>query len=498
VRATKMDPTFGRIEYRAGRRFVRSETSLLQYAVFYQDDLEIASGSTMKILGPVSTNGSAYIGAQTGAEIYITDKISVGGSLNGGTNGVDGTTLRKPGATGSSLLHDPIWDPDLNDGNLPTQATQRALQYEKLSAPENFIGGVDMSKALLNPAYGNDPNEIYRSIIGPPPTTPLSDDPTVGNRRMYNRAGIVVTVTVESGLPVVNIGTPANPTFFNGDVTQALRDQIFPEKRKDVFDKREDTNVKITTMDVERLNYALQNTPTLANAYNGVLYVHDATGNTGAGSAIRMKNAEETPMFLDANNVSKGFAVVSNNAVYVQGDYNTKTIVEAGVERENPSAIMADAVTFLSQGWNDVNSTADVWTRRAEIPTPLTGAGYGDADVNTMTVNSAILTGNTPSTDISTPVANRTNSGGVQNIVRLMEDWDAKAIKIKGSIGQLFRSKYMTSTFKGPGTVIAGGDYVYGLPGLGRELEFDDLLAKRPPPWTPTTTEFHRGDLFSW
>ncbi len=508
TRATITDPSFGKIEYRLGRRFVRSETSLLQFAVFYQDDLEIASGSNMTIKGPISTNGSAYIGAQSGVEIYITDKVSVGGSLNGGTNAVDGTQLRKPGASGSSTLHDPIFDTDLEDGTLPDQTAARTAQYEKLNAPENFIGGVDLAKALENPVYNNDPNEVYRSIIAPPPRNSSGDlieeDPTVQNRRMYNRAGIVVTVGVDSvtGDAVVNVGTSTNPTAFNTAIGDALKAQVFPELRKDVFDKRENRFVKVTTMDVERLNHALASIPSLGNAYNGVLYVHDNTNGSGSGSAIRMKNAEATPDFKDAYGAAKGFALVSDNPVYVQGDYNTKKIVENSVTRDNPAAIMADAVTLLSAGWNDDNSTHTIDAAEGARVADMLGQGpkdgYSTAE-NTMTVNSAILTGNTPSTGPDDP-GPATNSGGVQNIVRLMEDWWGPAlnIKLKGSIGQLFKSKYFNSPFKSTGVATPDGDpSVYYIPD-SRELEFDEDLAKRPPPWTPTTTEFHRGDIFLW
>jgi Tfp pilus assembly protein PilX len=506
VKAKKVDPIFGTIEYRAGRRFVRSETSILQYSVFYQDDLELASGSDMIINGPVSTNGSAYIGAQSGVDIIITDQLSVFNGFNGASDTTSGTTMRKPGAPGSSTLHAPIFDRNPHDTTTPDQATARASQVEKLTSPENFVGGVNIGKALTDypDAYENaagvtDANEVYRSIIAPPPKetdgTAIPEDPTVASRRMYNRAGIVVTIAEAlDGTISVNVGTPTNPTAYNATVASNINDIIpVAERRKSLYDKREGREIKTTTLDVGALNTALGTLSTLSSAYNGVVYIHDETSGArgpGDGSGIRLKNAETTPNLTDVNGQPKGFAVVSNNALYVQGDYNTAEITDASGTRTNPAALMADAVTLLSEGWNDDNATGTSEVRRA-VP---------EGTSTSMTINSAILTGNTPSS--ATPPV---NSGGVQNLVRLMEDWSGYRIAIKGSMGQLFTSKYMNSIFKSPsqpigvdpdGTV-TNDDRVYYVPDE-RVLDFDQDLARRPPAWTPTTTEFHRGDFFTW
>lgn len=498
VRATIQDPIFGTLEYRAGRRFVRSETSVLQFSVFYQDDMEIASGANMVINGPLSTNGSAYIGAQSGVDIIITDEISVLNDFNGSSNPLDGMTHRKPGAAGSSVLHDPIFDPNPNDADVPDQPTARGAQVKKLTGPENFVGGVNVGKALTDfpEAYENfagiaDANEVYRSVIAPPPEDEnglaISEDPIVASRRMYNRAGLVVTVSEDvNGDPVVNVGTPENPTAYNSTIAADL-DLIIPpdERRKDVYDKREQRTMKMTSLDVGALTTALGSNAALASAYNGVIYIHDATvgdRGPGDGAGIRLKNGASTPALTDADSRPKGFAVVTNNALYIQGDYNTTPITDGGTTRNNPAVLMGDAVTILSDGWSDDNSALTVDARRA-VP-----AG-GSSEI---TLNAGILTGNTPSG--STPP---TNSGGVQNLVRLLEDWSGYRVTISGSMGQLFASKYMNSEFRSPSKPLPDGDLVYWIPDE-RRLNFDRDLARRPPVWTPTTTEFNRGDFFTW
>jgi hypothetical protein len=396
------------------------------------------------------------------------------------------------------VLHDPVFDPNPNDADTPDQPTARGAQVKKLTGPENFVGGVNVGKALTDhpEAYENfagnaDANEVYRSAIAPPPTdndgNAITEDPMVASRRMYNRAGIVVTISEDGdGDPVVNVGTPANPTAYNAAIATQLDDIIPPdERRKDVFDKREQRNIKMTSLDVGALSTALAANATLSTAYNGVLYIHDQTAGArgpGDGSGIRLKNGNTTPAINNEDGQPKGFAVVTNNALYIQGDYNTTTIADGAGTRSNPSVLMGDAVTILSDGWNDDNSAGGIDQRRA---TPADGS-------TEMVLNAGILTGNTPSTT-SPP----TNSGGVQNLVRMMEDWSGYRVTIRGSMGQLFSSKYMNSEFKSPSAPLPDGDLVYWIPDE-RRLDFDRDLARRPPVWTPTTTEYNRGDFFTW
>jgi Tfp pilus assembly protein PilX len=73
--ASIVNPVLGPITYHSGRHFVYSSTSLFQFAVFYQGNLEIAAGGNMVIQGPVSTNASAYLGSQPGYTLTIADTI---------------------------------------------------------------------------------------------------------------------------------------------------------------------------------------------------------------------------------------------------------------------------------------------------------------------------------------------------------------------------------------------------------------------------------------
>ena len=117
-----------------------------------------------------------------------------------------------------------------------------------------------------------------------------------------------------------------------------------------------------------------------------------------------------------------------------------------------------------------------------------------------MTVNAAILTGNTPSTTTY-------NSGGVQNLVRMIEDWydpnptgTGLQLTLNGSLGQLFTSKYYTGAYKGNGvqaSLPAANDRIYLQPRT-RNFDYDAGFKSRLPAGSPTTTNFARGDFFFW
>jgi hypothetical protein len=245
--------------------------------------------------------------------------------------------------------------------------------------------------------------------------------------------------------------------------------------------------------------------PALAANYNGVVYIYDNTPQGATINGIRIADATTTPAYNDQNGNPLGFTVVSNNGVYVQGDYNTTPITVAGLSVPNPSAIMGDAVTALSQGWNMTNEATmqPISSREATASAPTQVFGVNPASggtANGMTVDAAILTGNTPTTAT-------TNSGGAQNLVRMIEDWfypdplhngTGMALTLNGSLGQLFSSKYFSGAYA-PGIQagLGAGSRVYIQPRT-RNVNYDSNLKQRTPAGSPSTTGFARGDFFFW
>jgi hypothetical protein len=563
--ATVNAPLLGNVTYDSGRHFVYSNTSLFQYAVFYQGNLEMSAGGNMTIGGPVSTNASAYLGAQDNNgspfTLTLTDSVAYFQNYNGAADPLSGETDL---LQGTSSLVDPVYNPNPQAAAPVAQAAQRALQVTKLSAQSSFIGGVDVAADIANPSYAAaytnlggqvDPNEIYRAVIAPPPLDSsgnlLAEDQTVAGSRMYNNAGILITIeqtssgsanASSSGNTVIHVGmspeatTPANPanvsmydnlpqfaTLVHPTGGTGASTDIITGVRQTVIDPRETLNgssgVAMTTIDIGNLNNALQgamSNPALSANYNGVVYIYDNTNNSSVSATpnlngIRIVDATTTPAFNDQNNNPLGFSVVSNNGVYVQGDYNTTPITVSGSSVNNPAAIMGDAITALSQGWSitAAGTLQPISSREATASLPTApnlpaNPGINNAGslgtANGMTVNAAILTGNTPTTT-------STNSGGAQNLVRMVEDWyypdplgngTGMALTLNGSLGQLFTSKYFSGAYA-PG-VQAGlgtGSRVYIQP-KSRIFNYDLGFKNRTPAGSPSTTAFTRGDFFFW
>ncbi len=435
--------------YRVGRRFQASNTSIFQYGVFYQGDLEMAPGGNVTITGDISANGSIYMGASGGGTLTINKQVRylASGYFNQDSSG--NTVYRKPGTPTGGALSPPVF------------GTSQSSQVETLASPENLLGGTDATQvATARSDLFPTENDVYRALIVPPPgqtteyPTGATDDPVISVQRVYNRAGLIVTVNTDN---TVTINTATNGTL-GADVTSTYGAAITAPVS--MYDQREGKNVSVTNVDVGVLAATIA---TANPGFNGVLYVNVKGSTSSTPGAVRLSNASTIP-----SNGSNGFSVATNGGLYVKGNYNTTTPPLS--DGTNPPAmLMGDAITLLSSSWNDANSSAALSSRVA-------AAG-------TTTINAGILTGNTSATST-------TASGGVQNVVRYLENWNGRYVNLNGSIGRLLESKSFISPFQQPGTV-------YGIPQT-RSFTFDSNLVKHPPPGGPTTTAFSRGAFFTW
>lgn len=162
-----------------------------------------------------------------------------------------------------------------------------------------------------------------------------------------------------------------------------------------------------------------------------------------------------------------GLSVVSENPVYVQGDYNDPTLDSTfATGTHAASSIMADAVTLLSDNWNDVNSFAFPYARasRAGVTTMYRMAivaGKGIAFKNP---------GGTNGADYGT-------DGGVHNFLRYLETWSG-TLYYHGSIVSFYYDHQATGTYKCCNTV-------YNPPTRGYKFDSEFLSPSLLPPKTP-------------
>jgi hypothetical protein len=214
-----------------------------------------------------------------------------------------------------------------------------------------------------------------------------------------------------------------------------------------------------------------------------------------------------------------GFTVASENPVYVQGNYNSNCPANAaggmctpglatydptwnsppGAEPPHAAAsIIADAVTLLSNHWQDAGiSTAFLAAgnqTNGSLENPINPAGQGTpaATPNRIAVTTyyrVAIAGGKPIAFLNlaqNPEFAFGMDGGVHNFLRFLEDWgglppaatSSAQLYYKGSIVSLYWNTYATGTFK-------CCNLVYNPP--DRQYTFDSLfsLPTNLPPGTP-------------
>ena len=161
------------------------------------------------------------------------------------------------------------------------------------------------------------------------------------------------------------------------------------------------------------------------------------------------------------NIISPGLTIASENPVYIQGNFNAS----GGFGTHVATAVLADAVTLLSNAWNDVNSFqhpqdpssrpgSETWFRVAII------AGKG-------------LSFPHPSWSYQ----DYGTDGGVHNFLRLLEEWNG-TIHYLGSLGSFYYNRQAVGIYK-------CCNNVYSPPTRDFTFDTDFLTPALLPPNTP-------------
>jgi len=408
------------------------QVPLFQFGVFYGAgvDLEISPGPAMTFNGRVHANSNIYVGA--GSTLSFDSTITSAGTIQ--------RQIKR--------TSDIPWgnDPTVRDSS----GNYRALNFDHSYRPG--FGSTWSAAAWQAQASSTFGNTVRDSAMGVrqivPPIPDLFYDPTnpdviahqlievaspadatdLRAAKMYSRAGLRVVDGAVTGMNGSSVTLP----------TGVITTMSF-------YDAREERMMSVVQVDVGLLRSSG------AAPANGVMYVA-TTGTPGA--AVRLVNGSQLP--------SQGLTVVSQNPTYIQGDYNTVNKV--------PAAVLADAVTVLSNQWGPNNSDTK-------------GAMSTDArPASPTTVNAALALG--PSTESSTNLGN----GQLENNIRFLEDWDGQTFTYQGSIVNLWHSREATGRWQCCGS---GGGQYYTAP--IRVWGYDTMFNTFPPPGTPLGVLLLRG-----
>lgn len=267
-----------------------------------------------------------------------------------------------------------------------------------------------------------------------------------------------------------------------------------------IYDMRMREGINLVEVDVAKLKAAVEgndkkywgnagkakNNPSALpeNWWNGIVHIEvsakpgqaqrpDGVVVAEDGWAVKLVNGQEVPNpdFAWTKDLY-GTTISTNTPLYVHGNYNADGNSSTGsandpdikdVRQEPPAALIADAVTILSNSWDDADSLKNTGSRKTTSFTEIAAA---------------ILTGLVPSDK------NNWNnySGGVENFPRFLEDWNT-TLRYRGSMVALFESEVATEPW--------GKSNVYSPP--KRNWGFNSLYAEGYyPPGTPNTRTFRR------
>jgi hypothetical protein len=418
---------------------------LFQFGIFYGKgvDLEIRPGPAMTFNGKIFANSNIHIAA--GSTLQITDSVRTAGNIYRSIKSEpDPSNYNNPqieDATGTlrTLDFDHTYRQGFGSTWTPGEWANKAMQTFGGEVQDSAMGVKEIIPPLPD-SFGNptNPDVVAHQLIEMPKP---GDSAALTSAKMYSQAGlrIVDGVATDSGGNPVTL--PAN----------AVTTRTF-------YDARE--NKTMTSYDVDvsilRTNGIVPSTCSTAPPNPCVVYVGGT--NTASNPVVRLVNGSQLP--------SGGLTFVSQNPVYIAGDYNT---VPVGANHP-PAAVLADAVTVLSNAWmtNNYDTKGNqAFTKRLAAAT---------------TVNAAIAGG--PSSESTM----NNDNGKANNLVRFLEDWTNKTFSYSGSLLALWHSQEATAPWRCCG---AGNPYYYAPP--TRVWGYDTLFNTSQPPGTPMGTIVMKG-----
>jgi hypothetical protein len=364
---------------------------VFQFGIFYQNDLEMLPGANMTFTGGrIHTNSDLYLNPDGSATLSIDSTIT----------------------SANNIYHK---RKDRVDIQRPVQIKDAGGIYRSMTIDSDTANWASVSQSTWGGTVKSKDNGVTGLNL-PEPTGTL-DILGQGDGSMYQKSGLRILngVANDKNGNVVDIRY-FDPNYKNpnnslkidpgGDATH----NVNPLAANTFYDQREQKNITVVELDVAKLQAspnamtALNNPPAGEDPH--VMYV------SSNNQSVRLVNGATLP--------DGGLTVASNKPLYIKGDYNVAN---------KPASVFGDAVTVLSTAWNDSNSALALSSRTAS---------------NT-TVNAAVMTGNRNT-------AGSQYSGGVENLMRFLENWTGRTLTYAGSLVCLWESQYAT------------GNWVYGAP----------------------------------
>ncbi len=504
---------------------------VFQFGVFYNLDLDFSPGQSLTMNGKVHCNGTIWMCPQANA--YFNDVVEATVVVTNHDNPNDQQNLTFSSAnvhysksgqpvSGVDSLNLPIGGAVTN--NSPTNAeTLFNLPPTAIAAPNSAAYAQTNQVYLYNEcdliisnsasgtsgALGTNITIFYQDNnytgVSGKPLFPLTNNEicTYLNTSNGRRTNALYNGTTTNKLTVVSWNA-TNLYYSTTSMTDTNNWQCiassFPFVTNVVFyDYRETKNVQAVQIDIAKLNNWLTNGWWEGSNWNYVcggsygmggpsastgskghpidsIFVYNSVGS-GALPAVRVVNGQQLPSHW-------GLTVATPMPIYTLGNYNIQTNIggSQSINMTNtawtwPAALMGDAITILSGSWSDsyISSTA------------LSSRNVSSA----VTVNAACLEGIVQSTNSA---GTKHYSGGLENFLRLLENWNGTAIWYNGSIVVMFPSIYATNYWVGPSQISGYPTPYYSVPTRDWGFDSNFKYQQKSPPCAPDAKAIIRGN----
>ncbi|WP_297854646.1 hypothetical protein [Meiothermus sp.] len=323
---------------------------LFQFGVFYEGDLEFDRTATMTMDGPIHSNANIFLDAGGSASLTVTDNVTAvrdiyrGGKSNVGCNGTVSVLSVEINCGGGARRT--LTNAELSNATWAGRV-QNNMNPLQIPAPSAFDpGGLYWERAELRVVLNLN--------------TAL---PQVEVRNVDGSVNVALTT-------LLNTGTAFDPNTGGGTRPVDYSNSFY--NNRELTTRPNLGPIHMLEVNMAALLQALQ-TSDLVNLAdttdNGLVFYFGVVGPNSSGLnnyGVRIRNGADLTI---ANPQIKGLTVVTNQALYVQGDYNSDLSTSAS-SRWRPAALLSDSINILSNEWFN------------QHPNPYISGHYGPAFVN--------------------------------------------------------------------------------------------------------------------
>lgn len=426
---------------------------LYQYAIFYDNDLELHNGPVMDVKGPVHSNRTLWIATQSGLNFH--DRVSAAGGFrnyNDFRKAESGSLVAKVNAANAYLE-----DGAAHDGEVTIKKLNGTMQGMRLAA--NDTKDTNKNRMLdsndrnwLTDAMARYDGRLQDSSMGIKPIKPplpyvenqngdrvqaeageliqrakASDNDSMKQAKMEYQADLIIegnaltstwnnTTKEYTNITIKDRQGNTYPNTVYNSKTKKYESIVTPAS---FYDNREQKTVNSFDVNMAQINSRAASLPVYSG--NGLLYISPTGGSL---PSVRLTEGATMP-----SNFRNTMTVATDKPMYLAGNVNSSA--------KKVLLLAADAITVISQGQD--------LTKFTQNNKPVAA---GNTITNAIFMLGQVASKYDNNTNTYTdPAKRKTMSGGAHNVLRYLENWDGKSHEFNGSLICLFESRLATSEF---------------------------------------------------